>query len=682
MSHSIELPITRPGFGTKAHHIQNTTEVHLTDNQTRSPPVFIKQRIFKKLFDQISSQNVFPVFDGDKLCFSHTELPTSVMSGELTLVDEQLKMRDMSALLLGGQNSHFKNLNLAQKHAALNSARGILQALNVAVKYLMSAEQVSGMSTKRAFFPHQAPGKDVSRGVILRRGFLGHLRVGTNSANGPPNNLLYAVDATCGAFIKTGNLVDICREITGRKDLSGLTKPDIDTLHRVLRRVRIEIMRGQNDGIVRSIHKFGTSSAQEMFETEEGKISVENQQYSLKLAPDQQAAALIFQTSRPEGRFHDITQGHGTMQSPQQTNLMKYYGLELAQNFMIVPCRIFHPPTLRYSSGNTSARNGQWNIARPPQRLLLPVELKSWAVMICTQNLHENAVNGFCRGLAEKMNKLGLGCPMNAPPPILKLSGPSGSEIRSTFGLAIKNAYNVFGQIPQIIICITEDKSPIYSLVKHEGDVNSGIKRHQLNDQYITNLALKVNIKIGGINHSVPHLGDLCTEPTMFVGADLSHQNFGPVLKPSIAALVGSMDVHLCKYSGVVAVQPLLEPANEESRPRSQEPIQNFGKHLKILLEQWKRKFPKCIFPRKLIIFRDGVSEGEFSQVLVEVADRGRLWVNIDEDNNSSSSTMISSSHKTLQTSQERALDLESYQNRIDEMMNNLNAVNHTMWWT
>lgn len=117
--------------------------------------------------------------------------------------------------------------------------------------------------------------------------------------------------------------------------------------------------------------------------------------------------------------------------------------------------------------------------------------------MICTQSLQERQVLEFGKGLSGKMNNIGMcltdqtlenvdvmmdlfpwvlptgmACPMNIPPPIIKLGAPSGSEIKKAFSGAIKGAYERFGHMPQIIICITDDKSPLYSMIKIEGDVS------------------------------------------------------------------------------------------------------------------------------------------------------------------------------------------------------------------
>ncbi|PLW55809.1 hypothetical protein PCANC_01627 [Puccinia coronata f. sp. avenae] len=102
----------------------------------------------------------------------------------------------------------------------------------------------------------------------------------------------------------------------------------------------------------------------------------------------------------------------------------------------------------------------------------------------------------------------------------------------------------------------------------------------------------------------------------MIVGAYLTHNNLSAKMKPSIAAFVGSLDWTMLKYTPAVGVQPLLEPSDEDGRPQSQEPIQLFRTLLTELLEKWKKNNLVKKFPKKMIIFRDGVSDGEFTQVL------------------------------------------------------------------
>ncbi|XP_012942742.1 protein argonaute-1 [Aplysia californica] len=92
-------------------------------------------------------------------------------------------------------------------------------------------------------------------------------------------------------------------------------------------------------------------------------------------------------------------------------------------------------------------------------------------------------------------------------------------------------------------------------------------------------------------------------EPIIFLGADVTHPPAGDTLKPSIAAVVGSMDAHPSRYSATVRIQ--------EHR---QEIIRDLATMVKDLLIQFYRS--TSFKPTRIILYRDGVSEGQFQSVL------------------------------------------------------------------
>ncbi|PLW22479.1 hypothetical protein PCASD_10838 [Puccinia coronata f. sp. avenae] len=788
--------------------------IEIFSSKDTSPPIALKKRIFKEIHAKFATSldGVGPVFDGDKTVYCHKELAplegtVEVESFKLPPRKEEFKYilmavekpkwrtSDIFHALFGPQGPTMRNKSESDQTGLLNTSRRAMQALNVAIRYLLA---VDCPSTSRAFFPDQAPSLSIGGGVLLRRGYITHMRLGnTTNWNPPPDNLFLAMDMTCAAFLDASpqsnpanTLTDLCCKIlnVAPTRLYALREDEYRKLHKVLRRFKIDIKRGDSDkGITKSIdHLTLTNSQNEMFETDEGRTSVEafflknwgkrlhypnlpnvvtmgsgkktvypmelcsirkGQRYILKLGSDQQSSALKFQTIKPAGRFQQIMVARQHVMNSDHEKLLAAYGIRIGKDANL----------------RIPVRDGQWNIAKPNLQFITPKVLKSWAVVVCTgAPLQDDPIMNFLRALRSKLIQLGVQV-AEAPPPIIRLQPPGqNAQVKEALERAGKTAWQNFQKAPpQLFLCITDERSFLYNSIKVEGDnfASRGVTTQCMvlkhvktpKDQYLSNLALKINV------------------PTMIVGADLTHNNLSAKMKPSIAALVGSLDWTMLKYAPAVGVQPLLEPSDEDGRPRSQEPIQLFRTLLTELLEKWEKNNPGPKFPRKMIIFRDGVSDGEFTQVLesefkaakaaVEkiagapdqckitynhrlrmspdpqcqdrsgnapagtvldhrigdpnssaddlqkiiqtissgfqratrsvglatpayyadiVASRAKMWLNADDDG---ASTVVSTASGRDQTADERAHDLEMYQNRIQSMMARLQSLDQQMWW-
>uniref|UniRef100_A0A8C1PWG2 Argonaute RISC component 1 n=1 Tax=Cyprinus carpio TaxID=7962 RepID=A0A8C1PWG2_CYPCA len=91
-------------------------------------------------------------------------------------------------------------------------------------------------------------------------------------------------------------------------------------------------------------------------------------------------------------------------------------------------------------------------------------------------------------------------------------------------------------------------------------------------------------------------------QPVIFLGADVTHPPAGDGKKPSITAVVGSMDAHPSRYCATVRVQ----------RPR-QEIIEDLSYMVRELLIQFYKS--TRFKPTRIIFYRDGVPEGQLPQV-------------------------------------------------------------------
>jgi eukaryotic translation initiation factor 2C len=123
---------------------------------------------------------------------------------------------------------------------------------------------------------------------------------------------------------------------------------------------------------------------------------------------------------------------------------------------------------------------------------------------------------------------------------------------------------------------------------------------------------MKVNAKLGGTTCRVPPPNKSPTQPpfwnipTMIVGCDVSHP-MGGINAPSMAALTMSMDKDASKYAATCETNgyrvEMLNPIN----------IRTFFNRL---MPMWCKNLGSGDPPRHLYYFRDGVSEGQFAQVL------------------------------------------------------------------
>ncbi|KAJ4724979.1 Argonaute family protein [Melia azedarach] len=141
--------------------------------------------------------------------------------------------------------------------------------------------------------------------------------------------------------------------------------------------------------------------------------------------------------------------------------------------------------------------------------------------------------------------------------------------------------------------------------------------------QYFENVALKINVKVGGRNtvlfDAVQGRIPLVTDrPTIIFGADVTHPQPGEDSSPSIAAVVASMDwPEVTKYRGIVSAQAHREEIIQDLYKSFQDAQRGLvhGGMIRELLIAFRRSTGHK--PHRIIFYRDGVSEGQFNQVLL-----------------------------------------------------------------
>ncbi|KAK6006036.1 hypothetical protein QM012_006446 [Aureobasidium pullulans] len=169
-------------------------------------------------------------------------------------------------------------------------------------------------------------------------------------------------------------------------------------------------------------------------------------------------------------------------------------------------------------------------------------------------------------------------------------------------------------KIELLFVVFKEADKWLYSRIKFWGDIECGvqsvcsvrskIQKPKGQDMFLGDLALKFNIKGGGIVHTQRDMYPLGNKDCMLVGIDVTHPAPGSSDQaPSIAGVVASIDEQLSQWPGSLRTQR-----------EKEEMVQGLAEMMLERLELW-RKHNKNL-PSKIIIFRDGVSEGQYNLVL------------------------------------------------------------------
>jgi len=126
---------------------------------------------------------------------------------------------------------------------------------------------------------------------------------------------------------------------------------------------------------------------------------------------------------------------------------------------------------------------------------------------------------------------------------------------------------------------------------------------------------LKLNVKLGGVNcvpgPKVPTALSDPRNPTIIMGADVMHPAPGSDT-PSFSALVGSVDSCAVKYIPRTSVQLPRQEIISDLHTMAKEILTS---HLQFKIRM-EKKSVEAAKPKRLLFFRDGVSEGQFGQVM------------------------------------------------------------------
>ncbi|CAO2813123.1 unnamed protein product [Amaranthus hypochondriacus] len=346
------------------------------------------------------------------------------------------------------------------------------------------------------------------------------------------------------------------------------------------------------------------------------------QRYTKSLSGQQRASLVEKSRQKPQERMRVLTDAlRASNYAADQ--MLSASGINISTEFAQVEGRILHAPQLKVGSGQDLApRRGRWNFNN--KELFEPVEaLDRWVIVNFSARVDMNL-------LSRDIVKCGQRKGMKIRDPF-KVFQESHQDRRLP---APRRAENMMDLVknglpgpPQLILCVLPDRKncDIYGPWKRKalaevGLVTQCISPLKLNDQYLTNVLLKINAKLGGLNSvlSIEHARNIpfvSEAPTLIIGMDVSHGSPGRADVPSIAAVVSSRGwPSISRYRASVRTQsPKVEIIDGLFKLDPETNIDD-GMIRESLLDFFKSSNKRK--PENIIIFRDGVSESQFSQVL------------------------------------------------------------------
>ncbi|PNF21081.1 Protein argonaute-2 [Cryptotermes secundus] len=286
---------------------------------------------------------------------------------------------------------------------------------------------------------------------------------------------------------------------------------------------------------------------------------------------------------------------------------MKEFGLSVSDRFEKVEARVLEAPQLQYNievdkKNVVKPMKGVWR----PLTFLSSNKLSHWIIL----NLNKYTTEDEMRRFAVEMQNMGrtLGMDIVPPPPPKSMQPPTKNTHQ------LMEFFKTVKREVQLVVVVVPDRGDCYAKVKKVAELNVGVLTQcvkgrtmsRLNPAVCSNILLKINSKLNGINHTFASVSrpPCLFRPVMIVGADVTHPSPDQISIPSVAAVTASHDQKVFKYNIQIRLQPPKVEIIEDLENIMRQQLLFFYRHT------------SACKPERIIFFRDGVGDGQFAQVL------------------------------------------------------------------
>ncbi|RWS24962.1 translation initiation factor 2C-like protein [Leptotrombidium deliense] len=341
-----------------------------------------------------------------------------------------------------------------------------------------------------------------------------------------------------------------------------------------------------------------------------------DQYVAKKLHADVQAAMTsLAAAQRPNARFNEITDSLKNSILKDGRKYNDEFGIVVNPTPVQIEGRVQRPPALRYGNNTRFEpdRDCAWMMQKPSSKHFYAcVPIENWILV----DMSGGKLNDqFTQKFSSELRRTAQGLGVQISPERLKVQYTFVNTEKLKRDV-FERARQSFGNV-QLMVFIIPFEDKYYYAVKRLGDLDFGIvtqcvsmkhynpswdRCNLLKVSYLTNLMLKINAKMNGLN-SVLDVKWAENKKIMFVGVDVTHPAPGDRYSLSIASCVGSYDTSFVRYIAKLMAQ---EQTKRE--------IVNLDTMMRELLECYKKH--NGSYPDTILIYRDGVSEGQFDQVM------------------------------------------------------------------
>ncbi|KHN15131.1 Protein argonaute PNH1 [Glycine soja] len=358
---------------------------------------------------------------------------------------------------------------------------------------------------------------------------------------------------------------------------------------------------------------------------------VGGQRYTKGLNEKQITSLLKVSCQRPREQETDILQT--IHQNDYEYNpYAKEFGISIDSKLASVEARVLPAPWLKYHETGREKEYlpqvGQWNMMN--KKVINGSTVRYWACINFSRSIQESTARGFCQQLVQICQISGMEFSQD---PVIPIYSAKPDLVKKALKYVHSAVLDKLGgkELELLIAILPDNNGSLYGDLKRICETDLGLisqcclTKHvfKINRQYLANVALKINVKMGGRNTvlldalswRIPLVSDI---PTIIFGADVTHPESGEDPCPSIAAVVASQDwPEVTKYAGLVCAQPHREELIQDLFKCWKDPHHGivYGGMIRELLLSFKKATGQK--PLRIIFYRDGVSEGQFYQVLL-----------------------------------------------------------------